>query len=255
MRLPVIQVQDLWFSYGGQSVLKAVNLEISDKEFLALIGPNGGGKTTLLKLMLGLLKPDRGRIRIFGTTPEVASHRVGYVPQNVHINNRFPISVKDVVLMGRLNFQKGRSRPTREDRIRVEKVMEQLGIWEFRDRRVRNLSVGQLQRVFIARALSSDPEMLFLDEPAASVDAQGQNELYDLLKRLNERMPVILVTHDLIFLSSYIKSIACVNEKLYYHNEPELTPEMLDVCQCPVDLIAHGIPHRVLRSHKDERDG
>ncbi|MEW5909083.1 MAG: metal ABC transporter ATP-binding protein [Thermodesulfobacteriota bacterium] len=252
MNTPVIQIQDLWFSYGGHSILKAVNLEIGDREFLALIGPNGGGKTTLLKLMLGLLKPDQGKIRIFGTTPEAAARRIGYVPQNVHINSRFPISVKDVVLMGRLNFDKGRSRPNDQDRRETGKIMEQLGVWELRDRRIRNLSVGQLQRVFIARALAAGPEMLFLDEPAASVDAQGQNELYDLLKKLNERLSIVLVTHDLIFLSSHIKSIACVNEKLFYHNEPEMTPEMLDVCQCPVDLIAHGVPHRVLRAHKDE---
>ena len=254
MNEPVVRIRDLWFSYGGHPVLREVNLDIGHREFLAIIGPNGGGKTTLLKLMLGLFKPEKGAIRIFGKDPGEAAHRIGYVPQNVHVNKTFPISIMDVVLMGRLRSKGGRSHPGKTDRIEAGRFMEQLGVWELHNRRVRDLSAGQLQRVFIARALATEPEMLFLDEPAASVDAQGQTELYDLLKKLNEQMTIVIVTHDLIFLSSHIQSIACVNERLYYHDEPEITPEMVDVCQCPVDLIAHGLPHRVLRPHKDDAD-
>ncbi|HEA68650.1 MAG TPA: ABC transporter ATP-binding protein [Desulfobacterales bacterium] len=246
---PVINVRNLWFSFDGQPVLKDVTFEVNEGEFLALIGPNGGGKTTLLKLLLGLLTADRGQIGVFGQSPRKAAHRIGYVPQDIHINQNFPISVMDVVLMGRLISSKARRRHSKDDKLSAEKAMEELGVWEHRDRQIGDLSGGERQRVFIARALVTDPEMLMLDEPTASVDTKGQGEIFELLKQVNEKVTVVLVSHDLMMISSYIKSVACVNQFVHYHPEAEITVEMVEMCHCNVDLIAHGLPHRVLRKH------
>jgi len=160
----VIEIKDVWYTFNGYPVLKEVTFDVAKEEFLALIGPNGGGKTTLLKLMLGLLEPSRGRIRVFGLTPRAASPRVGYVPQDVHINKDFPVTVKDVVRMGCLDINKKRwpRCSKKEDQI-VQKALEDLDIWALRDNRIGELSGGQRQRVFIARALATQPEILFLD--------------------------------------------------------------------------------------------
>lgn len=253
MDTPIIEVADLWFARNGQTVLKNVNLRIYPGDFLAVLGPNGGGKTTLLKLILGLLAPSRGVIRVFGQPPRQAAHHIGYVPQNIHINQSFPVSVMDVVLMGRRGAGRGRFRKTQKDRDIARNALQQLQMWPLRDRRIGDLSGGQLQRVFIARALTTQPRVLFLDEPTASVDAQGQYDLYRLLKDLNRTVTIVVVSHDLMVLSSYVKSVACVNQELLYHAAAEVTGQMLDMAyQCPVDLVAHGLPHRVLSRHEEK---
>ena len=249
----IIEICHVWFSFNGNPVLQDVNLSVPAGDFLVVIGPNGGGKTTLLKLMLGLLDPDRGMVRVFGQPPQKAAHRIGYVPQNVHINKTFPISVLDVVLMGRLRTGRGWSRHTRQDRLDAQTTLEQLGVWEYRDRRIGELSGGQLQRVFIARALMSRPEVLFLDEAMASIDAQSRSEFYETLTELNRTVTIVAVSHDLMILSSHVKSVACINRDLHYHDSGEITQEMLDAAyHCPVDLVAHGVPHRVLCRHEDK---
>jgi zinc transport system ATP-binding protein len=249
----IIEIRNLSFSFNGSPVLRDVNLQIRQGEFLALIGPNGGGKTTLLKLMLGLLEAQRGTIRVFGRPPREAAHRIGYVPQHIHVNQHFPISVLDVVLMGRLRTGRGWARHRAADRATAQRALEKLGMWDYRDRRIGDLSGGQRQRVFIARALVTEPDVLFLDEPTSSVDTQGQSELYHLLKELNERVSILVVSHDLMVLSSYVKSVACVNRQLLYHDAAEVTAEMLDMAyHCPVDLVAHGLPHRVLCDHEKD---
>ena len=172
MTEPVIDVRNVWFAFNGQPVLEGVSLTVARGDFLVVIGPNGGGKTTLLKLMLGLLHPGRGTVRVFGLPPHQVVHRIGYVPQNVNINKTFPVSVMDVVLMGRLRSGRGWSRHTREDQLAAQAALDQMRVWEHRRRRIGELSGGQLQRVFIARALVLKPEMLFLDEAMASIDAQ-----------------------------------------------------------------------------------
>ncbi|PIP36495.1 MAG: ABC transporter [Desulfobacterales bacterium CG07_land_8_20_14_0_80_52_14] len=247
----VIRIRDMWFSYNGAPVLKEINLVIKEKEFLALIGPNGGGKTTLLKLMLGLLKPDRGSILIFDRSPHEVAHRIGYVPQSLYTNQGVPVTALEVVLMGRRMPGSAWRRYQSRDKNAAQKAMEQMGIWSLRKRRVGALSGGQRQRLLISRALVAEPDMLFLDEPAANIDAKGQGELYDLLKALNKHMTILLVSHDLMVVSSYSHAVACVNERLHYHDEAEITEEMMEAFQCPVDLIAHGQPHRVLRPHKE----
>ncbi|MCG6917873.1 MAG: metal ABC transporter ATP-binding protein [Deltaproteobacteria bacterium] len=256
MRDVIIEVRDLWFSFNSIPVLKEVNLTVHRGDFIALLGPNGGGKTTLLKLMLGLLKPDRGTIKIFNEPVGKSSHRIGYMPQHLHFNQSFPISVLDVVLMGKLRPGKGWSRYSSKDRLAAQKAMEQMEMWDFRNRRVGELSGGQQQRVFIARALVDEPEVLFLDEPTASVDTKHQTDLFDILKELNKTVTIIVVSHDVGIVSSHVKSVACVNQQLYYHDDSEITQEMLDMAYqcCPVDLVAHGMPHRVLQEHEDEQD-
>ncbi|MFH1935213.1 MAG: metal ABC transporter ATP-binding protein [Pseudomonadota bacterium] len=253
MSSPVIEVHDLWFSFNGNPVLKDVNLTIHPRDFLAVIGPNGGGKTTLLKLMLGLLEPDRGTVRVFGHSPREAAGRIGYVPQEIGINKGFPISVRDVVLMGRMRGGGGWRRFSRPDKIAARQALERVEMWEYRKRRIGELSGGQRQRVFMARALVGEPKILFLDEPTASVDQKGQTDFYALLKELNENVTVVVVSHDLMVLSSYIKSVACVSQQVFFHDAPEITKDMLEMAyHCPVELIAHGVPHRVLPKHSGE---
>jgi zinc transport system ATP-binding protein len=252
---PIIAVKDVWFSFNGQPVLEKANLAVPRGDFLVIIGPNGGGKTTLLKLMLGLLKPNRGTVRIFGEPPEKVAHRIGYVPQNVHVNKTFPVSVMDVVLMGRLRNHQGWSRHTQDDRTAATNALDQMGVLAYRDRRIGELSGGQLQRVFIARALVSGPEVLFLDEAMASIDAQSRGEFYETLAALNRTVTIVAVSHDLMILSSHVKSVACINRELYHHDSGEITQEMMDFAYpCPVDLVAHGLPHRVLSRHDHQED-
>ena len=259
MNKTIIETQNLNFSYEQQPVIRDVNLRIKSGDFMAMIGPNGGGKTTLIKLMLGLLNADSGSIRIFGKTPQDVSHRIGYVPQDVHVNQNFPISTSDVVLMGKLQPGKGWFRHSKENHKAALLALEQVGMQKYRDQRIGQLSGGQKQRVLIARALVTDPDILLLDEPTASIDAKGQNEFYALLKELNHKITIIVVSHDLMVISRYVKSVACVNQRLHYHGRAELTGEMIEMmydCKieetCPVELIAHGLPHRVLHEHDSE---
>lgn len=259
MNRTIVEVHNLWFATNGQTVLKDVSLEIQSGDFIAMIGPNGGGKTTLLKIMIGLLKPAKGTVRVFGKPPFQVSHRIGYVPQNVHINRRFPISALDVVLMGKLQPRKVWSKHSDKDRSAAHEALEKMEMGAFCQRKIGELSGGQRQRVFIARALVTEPEILFLDEPTASIDTKGQAEFYNLLKILNKDISIVVVSHDLLMLSSYVKSVACVNQSLHYHDQTIVAGESLEtICPsctveeiCPVQLVAHGSPHDILKKHMD----
>ncbi len=256
---PIIRIADLDFAYNGQRVLEDVNLEVWEGDFIAMIGPNGGGKTTLLRLMLGLLKPERGQIRVMGKPATRVSHHIGYVPQDVHINRSFPISALDVVLMGKLAPGKRWSKNNNQDRRDALEAMERIDMAGYAHRRIGELSGGQRQRVFIARALVTRPRLLLLDEPTASIDSKGQSEFFRLLKRLNKDITIIVVSHDLLVISTYVKSVACVNRRLHYHRQSEITGDMLETMYpctveevCPVELVTHGhLPHRVLQHHKE----
>jgi len=245
-----VLVEDVSFSYGNKPVLENVSLHIPKGEFVAIIGPNGGGKTTLLKLLLGLLKPDKGDIRILGDIPEKAVSRLGYVPQNTVGGSSFPVTVLDTVLMGCI----GRRCPSFDMPSVAADALEKVGILDLKKELTGNLSQGQRQRVYIARALASDPEILLLDEPTASVDSDTQKALYETLHELNEKITILIVSHDLLAVTSHATSVACVNRSIYYHDKGEIKPDMLELAYgtCPVELIAHGIPHRVLGPHARE---
>jgi zinc transport system ATP-binding protein len=254
MPVPVIELDEVSFYYNSHPILKDVSLRVEERDFLAVIGPNGSGKTTLLKIVLGILTPKQGSVKVLGKNPSEASGLLGYVPQDTALNKDFPISVRDVTLMGRLGRSGRERRYTSEDRVYARQVLEKVGMWEYRDRPIGKLSGGQRQRVLIARALCAEPQILLMDEPTASVDTQFHTHLYDLLKELNATITIVVVSHDMNVLSGYINSVACLNQTLFYHDEGEITDEMLhSAYNCPVDLIAHGgVPHRVLRKHDHE---
>ena len=253
---PIVEIKDVDFSYNGHKVLQEINLNIHQNDFIAVIGPNGGGKSTLLKLILGILSPSRGTIRVMGKTPQKASAAIGYVQQNVHINDSFPITAMDVVMMGTLKHKKN---DTAKDRGKALKLLERLGMEGSVNKKIGQLSGGQRQRIFIARALMTQPSLLLLDEPTASIDTRGQAEFYRLLKELNEDIAIVVVSHDLFIISHYVRSVACVNNGLHYHPHDEITGEMLetmyscsveDICQ--VQVLAHGLPSKTLYHPKKE---
>ncbi len=255
----IVNINDLNFSFNEEPVLQDVNFSVRQRDFIAIIGPNGGGKTTLLKLILGLLKPDTGSILVDGQAPQKASACIGYVPQYVHMNSRFPITAMDVVLMGKLDPKKRWTRQSATNRREALAALDRIGMANYAHRRIGELSGGQRQRVFIARALVSQPKLLLLDEPTASIDTKGQGEFYNLLKALNQDLTILVVSHDLLVVSRFIKSVACVNKGLHYHDQAEITGDMLETMYpctveevCPVELVTHGhIPHRVLKHHKE----
>jgi len=252
MENPVIRFQNVAFSFNGRPVLRDASFDIDEKAFLAVIGPNGGGKTTLLKLLLGLLKPDHGIIRVFGQPPDKVTHRIGYVPQDVAAARAFPISVMDVVLMGRLRMH-GRARLSGSDRAAARDALEELEMLDCGNRRIDELSGGQRERVFIARALATDPDILILDEPTTGLDSTGRADLYALLKKINQSKTIVMASHDIMVLSTQATAVACVNRSVHYHDEAEITePMMAAAYGCPVELVAHGIiPHRILKTHED----
>ncbi len=248
-----IEVIDVTFSYDKVPILENVSFSLKQGDFLGIIGPNGGGKTTLLKLLMGILEPEKGKIKILGEEPHEAKHHVGYVPQFTDINLSFPVTAMDIVLMGRLRRSRIGRGYSPQDRETAAMVLKKVGMWEHRFMHMGELSGGQRQRVFIARALATEPEIIFLDEPTASVDTEFETDLYSFLKELNKEATILVVTHDIGMISSHIKSVACVNRTMIHHEEGKITHEMIDMAyNCPVDLVAHGEPHRVLPLHEEE---
>lgn len=247
---PVVELRGVDFSYGGVAVLRDVDFELFEGDFVGIIGPNAGGKTTLLKLILGLLEPHEGTIRVFGESPRQARGRVGYVPQYARFDRSFPIRVRRAVAMGAL----GPGGPRRDGLDEaVEQALARVELAGVADRQIGHLSGGQLQRVLIARALVGDPALLLLDEPTSSVDSRVGRSVHELLEDLSEEMTIVLVSHDIGVISRHVRTIACLNVRMHYHRTKELTPDMLEAAYgCPVDLLAHGHPHRVLEHHPQE---
>lgn len=234
-----VVLKDVSFSYNRGPVLDNVSLRVKNRDFATIVGPNGGGKTTLLKLLLGLLKPDSGTIEILGQTPEQSRLRVGYMPQSSHLDMQFPVTVMDVALMGRLgsNFW---GRYSRQDKIGAEKALEEVDLKAYTASHFSQLSGGQKQRVLIARALCSDPELLLLDEPTSNVDQESELALFSILKELNSRMTILLVSHDLGFTSQVVKSVICVNRKINIHPTTTMDGTLIkDIYGNDLKMIRH----------------
>jgi zinc transport system ATP-binding protein len=244
---PLIKISDLNVGYDKVPVLHNVNLEIFEKDFLGVIGPNGGGKTTLLKAILGLIKPFSGTIE-FRDDINRKKKPIGYLPQVRHIDRKFPITVFEVVHSG--SIMEGASKSKKVINAKVEQLLTEMGVFDIRNKAIGELSGGQMQRVFLCRALLSDPKILILDEPDTFVDNRFEGELYKRLQKLNEDIALILVSHDMGTISSFVKTIACVNGNLHYHSSNTITQEQLNDYNCPIQIITHGaIPHTVLKHH------
>jgi len=245
----LVDLKNISFYYGEIPVLEDVSFSIKRNDFMAIIGPNGGGKTTLLRIMLGLLKPDSGTVRVFDKRPEEGRKSIGYLPQNIFFDLNFPINVFDMVIMGR--YREPIKKYSENDVKSVLNALETVGMLEYKNRHISMLSAGQLQRILIARAIAREPELLLLDEPMSSVDPETQKSIYELFLELNKKMAVVFVTHDIGAISVYIDRVLCLNRKLFYHGPKEGSLGKLEEAySCPVEILAHGIPHRVLGRHK-----
>ncbi len=237
---PVVSVEDLVFSRGTVSILERASLEVFPGDFIGLIGANGSGKTTLLEILLGLLQPQSGRVTVLGTTPQLARPQVGYVPQWLRFDPDFPITVEEVIMMGRLGKAPKLGPFRKEDHLRAEEAMRKVDVLDLRRRPVGRLSGGQRQRVLIARALVNDPELLLLDEPTANVDSRMETGIYELLHSLRTETTIILVSHDVGFITSHANRVACLNKRIACHPTADLTGEMIqDLYSGPVEMIKH----------------
>lgn len=251
MTNPIIQLTDISASYDEKTVLSHVNLTVYERDFLGVIGPNGGGKTTLIKIILGLLKPASGSVRFYKNEKEVPEIAMGYLPQYNSIDKKFPISVYEVVLSG-LNKQKSLfHRYTPEQRELVSRIIARMGLEGLESRAIGELSGGQLQRALLGRALVSNPEVVILDEPNTYIDKRFEAKLYSLLEEINKERAIILVSHNIGTVLQNVKTIACVNETLDYHPDTEVPTEWLEEhFGCPIELLGHGnFPHRILKCH------
>lgn len=248
MALKAVEMKNISIKFNDLLVLNDINLSIDKNDFMAIIGPNGGGKSTLLKIILGLLTPDTGEVKVFGKDPRKARDLIGYLPQHVSFDHEFPINVFDTVLSGRYRgLFKGYSK---KDKKAVISALKEVELLELKDRQISKLSGGQMQRVFIARAIVRQPKLLIMDEPMSSIDPEMQNSFYKLLSKLKHEMAIVLVSHDVGAVSSQVDKIACLNRELFYHGPVEESAEGLEeVYKCPLELISHGIPHRVLKKH------
>ena len=240
MNEAVINIENVSFSYGGTLALENINLTITKGEFLGVVGPNGGGKSTLLKLVLGLIRPDTGKVSVLDQSPEKGRAQIGYVPQYVRFNRDFPITVEDTILLGRLGKSKSLWGYTKKDKQICDQAMRETEIIDLKQRRLNTLSGGQLQRVLIARALVSDPQILILDEPTANIDLRVEEDIFGLLKKLNERATIIIVSHDVGFISEYVNRVACLNRTLICHQTSAISGEMIEeLYATPVQMIQH----------------
>lgn len=250
MSSPLVSLQDICVVLDGRTVLDRISLQIETRDFLAIIGPNGGGKTTLLRVMLGLLAPQQGIV----TFPSLQQRRprIGYLPQATLIDRQFPITVQDVVGSGLVRRCCPGRRPARRERQRVHQLLEQTGVAQLEQRPIGRLSGGQLQRVMLARALAADPELLVLDEPNTYMDRPFALEFTAMLEQLQQDMAIVLVTHEIGVVNPLVRNIACINKTLDYHHGNKVHSTALQQYNCPVELLAHGpVPHRVIQAHPD----
>ena len=216
--MTVINIENLSFAYDKQTILENINLKVEEKDFLAIIGPNGGGKSTLLKLILGINPLKIGSISVLGKKPTKSLIHIGYVPQNTNVNTDFPIKVIEVVMMGHVEGKQPLFGYGKHEVLCAMGALTQVGMADFAQTKIGSLSGGQRQRVMIARALCAHPQILILDEPTSSIDITGQREIYELLKVLNECITIIVVSHDISVILEYANKAAHVNKNLSYHD-------------------------------------
>jgi zinc transport system ATP-binding protein len=247
----LLEIKDLYAGYDGNIVLENISLEIFSNDFIGVIGPNGGGKTTLIKTILGLVKPISGEMHLL-----ISKKNIGYLPQVNQIDKRFPISVIDVVRSGKANTALFSSfHKNKQEKEKAESLLQEMGILAIRNKSIGELSGGQMQRVFLCRALINEPELLVLDEPSTYVDNNFEGELYLKLKELNNRMAILLISHDVGTISFFVKTIACVNRSLHHHPSNIISEEQLTSYNCPLQIITHGnIPHTVLKLHDEHHE-
>ncbi len=230
--MKAVEVKNLYFKYDKEWVLEDINFELEDKKFMAVIGPNGGGKTTLLKLLLGFLTPTKGEIKIYNKPPKENREIIGYVPQHTNFSLDLPITVFDIVLQGRL--KKGKFFYSQEDKEKAKETLKSLNIYELKDKKIKNLSGGQRQKVLIARALVSEPKILMMDEPTSAIDPRGQKEILDMIENFN--ITRIVVSHDIKILLRNVDKIAYIHKKAVIHEGPKLNIPK-DKHFCEVELI------------------
>jgi len=254
VRKNAVHIDNLSVYYGQTPALTNVCMDVDDGDFIGIMGPNGGGKSTLLKAILGLIPITKGNIQIYGQEYGKNEALIGYVPQFASMDKKFPTTCFEVVLSGCM--KRGLHpffRFSKKDKAVAFEKIERVGIEKLTNKQIGELSGGEFQKMLIARALAVNPKLLLLDEPTASVDARSKEQIYNLLEELNEKMTIMLVTHDLSAISSKVRNLACLNGSLVYHGEPEINNNIVkNLYGCPVDLIAHGVPHRVLREHEEE---
>ena len=239
-----IEFKDISFSYGQAPVLENINLCVQEEEFFALIGPNAGGKSTLLKILLGAISPDKGKVTVYGKTPGEARCRIGYVPQFPSYRRDFPITVEDVVIMGRLGVSSAFGGYSRKDCVCARQAMLALELEDIARQQVSTLSGGQMQRMLIARALASEPEILILDEPTANIDIRAEEDIFTLLNQYNEHMTIIVVSHDIGFISSYVDRVGCLNKTLVCHETGDISGKTIEeLYGAPVKMIDHSHVH------------
>jgi len=235
----VLEIKDLSFAYDKELALEKLNLDVREKDFLALIGPNGGGKSTLLKLILGINKIQEGSIKILNEPITQKLSQIGYVPQNTNVNINFPIKVLEVVMMGVAQKSSFSFGYTKEEISHAMNILKQVGMQEQAQKRVGSLSGGQRQRIMIARALYANPKILLLDEPTASIDVDGQKQIYELLKELTKDITIIVISHDLSVILEYATKVAHINKKLFYHDVSSMQREFDCTSKhiCEVELL------------------
>jgi len=237
--MSIIEIKNLSFSYHKQKILEDINLNVEEKDFLAIIGPNGGGKSTLLKLILGINPVKKGSIKTFGEKPTKNLSKIGYVPQNTNVNTDFPIKVIEVVLMGHIGTKRPLFGYAKEEKMCALGALAQVGMDKFANEKIGSLSGGQRQRVMIARALCAHPQILILDEPTASIDIEGQKQIYKLLQALNEYITIIVVSHDISVIMQYANKVVHINKKLTYHDTSGHAETLSHQCNhfCEVEMF------------------
>lgn len=246
----LIKIRNLSVAYDAHRVLHDVDLDIYEDDFLGVIGPNGGGKTTLVKAILGAV-PHSGSIEFSPSLYDGSRRLIGYMPQQSNFDRAFPISVRETVVSGLQALRRMSGRYSREDYAKADALLEQTGIASIARASIGEISGGQMQRTLLCRALIAEPRLLILDEPTNFVDNRFEGELYALLNELNERIAIMMVSHDLGTITSVVKSIVCVNGHVHRHSSNVITAEQLDNYNCPIQIIAHGhVPHTVLEPHK-----